>query len=211
LTASKRQLWKNEYLQTVIMIVLIVMVVFGFWFGLRLALNTDYPILAVASGSMSTVQPDDGWSHPFSPTLETGDLIIVQGVSPQNIYAASFSKNGSQRSGDILVFRESAGSDDLIVHRAIQEINQSGELLFVTQGDGNSMPGPGSPTPEQNVIGKVIFRIPWIGHLALFMHDSSSLYLILALIIIIILAELVLSIPEDKGTETKKDETAQKT
>jgi len=209
LTTPLSKLWKNEYLQTAIMIILIFMVVFGFWFGLRLGLNTDYPMLAVASGSMSTVQPDDGWSHPFARTLQTGDLIIVQGIRAQDIYAAPFNESG--KSGDILVFRLSSGSEDLIVHRAVGVVVENGETEFVTRGDGNPGPGPGSPTPPQNVIGKVVFRIPWIGHLALFMHDSSGVYLVLALIIIIIVIELVLSIPGDKATETKRDKTADKT
>jgi signal peptidase len=188
------------------MIIVVVMVVFGFWSGLRLALNTDYPILAVASGSMSTVQPDDGWSHPFTPTLETGDLIIVQWVNPQDIYAAPFSESG--RSGDILVFHNPNNPQELIVHRAIANETINGELYFVTKGDSplNTVPGPGSPTPADDVVGKVIFRIPWIGNVALFMQNRSSLFLVLVLIIIILIAELVLSAPEDEGTKTKNKE-----
>ena len=162
------------------------------------------------NGHVATqVQPDGAWSYPFVRTLHTGDLIIVQGVRPQDIYAAPFNESG--KSGDILVFRLSSGSEDLIVHRAVGVVVENGETEFVTRGDGNSGPGPGSPTPPQNVIGKVVFRIPWIGHLALFMHDSSGVYLVLALIIIIIVIELVLSIPGDKATETKRDKTADKT
>jgi signal peptidase I len=198
----------------VIMILLIVMVVFGFWFGIRLALNTDYPVLAVASGSMCLVQPNfegetcDGWSHPFGRTLHTGDLIIVQGVRPQDIYAAPFNESGS--SGDILVFRLSSGSEDLIVHRAIAWYDNT---TLVTKGDGN--PGPGPPydgkVPADLVVGKVVFRIPWVGHLALFMRDRSGVYLVLALIIIIIIVELALSILGSKETEIRKDETVNKT
>ncbi len=180
-----RQLWKKEYFQTIVMIVLIVVVVFSFWFGLRYAMGTDYPMLAVASGSMSTVQPDDGWSNPFSRTLHTGDLIIVQAVSPQDIYAAPFNQSG--RSGDILVFRTSPESD-LIVHRAIRWYDNT---TVITQGDGNSAPGPPfDPEGKQNgkvpvslVVGKVVFRIPWIGHLSLLMRGNSSVCVILALII----------------------------
>jgi len=186
------------------MILLIVIVVFGFWFGLRLALNTDYPMLAVASGSMCTLQPNlcDGWSHPFVRTLHTGDLIIIQGVNASDIHP------GPYPSGDILVFRLSSQSDELIVHRAIAETTLNGKVSFVTQGDANSAPGPGSPTPAENVIGKVVLRIPWIGHLALLMRDQSGVYLILALIIIIIVVELVLSLIGSKEAQTKKDEAA---
>jgi signal peptidase len=188
------------------MILLIVIVVFGFWFGLRLALNTDYPMLAVASGSMCTLQPNqcDGWSRPFARTLHTGDLIIIQGVNASDIHP------GPYPNGDILVFRLSSQSDQLIVHRAIAETTVDGKISFVTQGDANSAPGPGSPTPAENVIGKVVLRIPWIGHLALLMRDQSGVYLILALIIIIIAVELVLSLIGNKEAQTKKDEAALK-
>ena len=205
-TQRLRRLWKNEYFQTAIMILLIVIVVFGFWFGLRLALNTDYPMLAVASGSMCTLEPNqcDGWSHPFARTLHTGDLIIIQGVNASDIHP------GPYPNGDILVFRLSSQSDQLIVHRAIAETTVDGKISFVTQGDANSAPGPGSPTPAENVIGKVVLRIPWIGHLALLMRDQSGVYLILALIIIIIAVELVLSLIGSKEAETKKEEAALK-
>jgi signal peptidase I len=202
LTASRiGRLWKEEYFQTAVLIVLIVVIVFGFWFGLRFLLGTDYPMLAVASGSMSTVQPDDGWFYPFTPTLHTGDLIIVQAVSPQQIYVGPYDQNN--RSGDILVFRPSLGSDELIVHRAIGWYDNS---TVITKGDGNSAPGPpnGGIVPVSQVIGKVVLRIPWIGHLALLLRDSSGVYLILALIIIIIAVELVLSIMGNKKTQIDK-------
>lgn len=192
------------------MILLIVIMVFGFWFGLRLALNTDYPMLAVASGSMCTVQPNecDGWSHPFARTLHTGDLIIIQGVNASDIHP------GPYPNGDILVFRLSSQSDELIVHRAIGETTINGTIYFITKGDANTEPGPaplpGGEVPTEDVIGKVVLRIPWIGHLALLMQNQSGVYLIIALIIIIIAVELVLSMIGSKEAETKKDEDALK-
>jgi signal peptidase I len=210
LTISRlRRLWKNEYFQTAIMIVLVVVVVFGFWFGLRFALNTDYPMLAVASGSMCLVQPNqcDGWSHPFARTLHTGDLIIIQGVNASDIHP------GPYPVGDILVFHESPGNNELIVHRAIGETTVDGQTVFITQGDANNAPGPppGGKVPASLVVGKVILRIPWIGHLALFMRDQSGVYLILALIIIVIAVEVVISIAGSKETETEKDKIIDKT
>jgi signal peptidase I len=202
-----RQLWKNEYFRTAVMIVLIVAVVFGFWFGLRLALNNDYPMLAVASGSMSTVHPDSAWFYPFSRTLHTGDLIIVQAVRPQDIYAAPFNESG--RSGDILVFRPSPGSEELIVHRAVGWYDNT---TLKTQGDGNTAPGPPfdplqpGKVPVNLVIGKVILRIPWIGNVALLMRDQSGLYLILALIIIVVAVELIFSISGHKESKTEEKE-----
>jgi signal peptidase I len=213
LSASRLgRLWKDESFQTVVMIFFIVSVVFGFWYGSRLFLNTQYPMLAVASGSMSLPKgvPDDGWSLPFGPTLHTGDLIVVEGVNPEDIYAAPY--NASGRSGDIIVFR-AIGSNDLIVHRAVGYVESNGKVVaFITQGDANDEPGPYSPTPVENVIGKVVMRIPWIGHVALFMRNSTGIIIILVLILIIIVVEFAVPATSGKkpADEQKNNEEAPK-
>lgn len=202
-----KQLWNKEYFQTAVAIALIIIIVFGFWFGLRYGLNTDYPMLAVASGSMSTVQPDNQWQtiyYAFTPTLHMGDLIVVQAVTLQDIRR---SLNGTGRSGDILVFHL-PDSNELIVHRAI-EVFSNGTIK--TQGDGNPIPGP----PQDGnisynaVVGKVVMRIPWVGYLALLMRDQAGVYFILALIIIIVAIELILSTTSESKTETPEDVTAE--
>jgi signal peptidase I len=205
LTASTpRGLWKNEYLQTAIMILFIIAVVFGFWYGSRYVLNTEYPMLAVASGSMCMLPGPycDGWSHPFERTLHVGDLIIVQGVNVSDIYAAPYPN------GTIIVFHQLYG-DELIVHRAIQRTVENGLVYYVTKGDGNSLPD--QPIPADNVVGKVILRIPYIGWLALWMRDSTGIYLILGLIAILIIVELILPIFRDKKPKPEKEENPEKT
>lgn len=197
--ARLKQIWENEYVKTAIMIILIITIVFGFWYGSQLVLNTQYPALAVASGSMCTVKGMrcDGWSHPFSPTLHVGDLIIVQGIDPENIKAAPYPD------GDIIVFYKSEAGGELIVHRAIDKDERGGELYFQTQGDGN--PGPDVTwVSEDNVVGKVVLRIPWIGHFALFLHNSSGIFIILFLILILIIIEFV--IPEFTSKKAERKE-----
>jgi len=204
-----------------VIIFFIVSVVFGFWYGSRLFLNTQYPMLAVASGSMSLPKgvPDDGWSNPFGPTLHTGDLIIVEGVNPQDIYAAPY--NASGHSGDIIVFRATDNSGDLIVHRAISYVLSNGTIVasktkgetvvaFVTQGDANDEPGPYSPTPVQNVIGKVVMRIPWVGHVALFMRNSNGILVIVVLIIILVIIEFALPPVLGKKPADEQDKDIEK-
>jgi len=210
LTASTLgRLWKNDYFQTVVMILLILAVVFGFWYGSRLVLNTEYPMLAVASGSMHLPRSTecDGWSHPFAPTLHTGDLIIIQGVNASDIYAAPYNESG--RSGDILVFR-ATDRDELIVHRAVSKTVIDGQIYFITQGDHNLGPGPYSPTPAENVIGKVVMRVPWLGHIALYMRNSTGIFVVIALIIVLIAIEFVLPAITGKKPESDQDEHIEK-
>jgi signal peptidase I len=181
------KIWENEYVKTAIMVILLVAVVFGFWYGSQLVLNTQYPALAVASGSMCKAEHMncDGWSHPFSRTLHVGDLIIIQGVDPKEIKAAP------EPYGDIIVFHQPSAYDELIVHRAIANHTIDGEICFTTQGDANSGPDYGTVQGDQ-VVGKVILRIPWIGHISLFLHDSSGIFIIIILIVILVIVEFVI-------------------
>ncbi|MGB9842230.1 MAG: hypothetical protein ACPLKZ_05845 [Candidatus Bathyarchaeales archaeon] len=209
-----KKLWHNEYIQTIVVIGLIALFIFGFWYGLQIALNTPYPALAVISGSMCVPYDGacDGWAHPFSHTLHIGDLIIVQGVKPEEL-------NADYPNSDIIVFKKPEYPDELIVHRivAVDEIN--GTLYFRTKGDGNShIKWPEIPTPleydpwgtngvpgirEDYVVGKVVMRIPWVGHIVLFMRNSIGLPIIVALIIIILIVEFI--IPLLKGEKAKEE------
>ena len=52
MTANLKKLWKNEYVQTAVVIGLIVLIVLVFWFGAQVVLNASTPMLVVVSGSM---------------------------------------------------------------------------------------------------------------------------------------------------------------
>jgi hypothetical protein len=98
------------------------------------------------------------------------------------------------------------------VHRAIEKIVENGHISFVTQGDGNHGPGPGSPTPASAVVGKVILRIPWAGHLALLMGGmrAASTSIIIALVCLLIILEFAIPLFTDKKAKTKQEENAEK-
>jgi len=219
-----KNLWKKEFAQTAIMIVIILVVVFGLWFGSQLVLGTPYPALAVASGSMCKVQYMycDGWSHPFERTLHVGDLIIVKAVDPREL------KTAPDPDGGIIVFHKprsiEALPDELIVHRAIANKTMNGLVYFRTKGDGSAGSGDywgpdyrgenyssqDGMISEKLLVGKVILRIPWIGHLALLMRNSFGMYIIIALIILIVIVEFV--VPELRGKKPEtKPEPAQET
>jgi signal peptidase len=196
-----KKAWKNEYVQTAVVIGLIVLVVFGFWYGSQLVLNTQYPVLAVVSGSMCIPYDGqcDGWSHTFDRTLHIGDLILVQGVNPADL-------NANYPNSDIIVFRKPGNPDELIVHRivAINEVN--GKLYFRTKGDGNGNKWPRTPQPteydpwedngvsgvsEDNVVGKVIMRVPLVGNVVLFMRNPAGIFVIIVLVILLVIVEFV--------------------
>jgi len=220
LTANLKKLWKNEYVQTAIAIGLIALVIFGFWYGSQVVLNTPYPALAVVSGSMCVPYDGacDGLFHPFARTLHIGDLIVVQGVNPADL-------NADYPNSDIIVFHKPGDPEELIVHRivAVDEIN--GTLYFRTKGDGNSrIKWPNTPSPseydpwetndvpgirEDLVVGKVVMRIPWLGHIVLFMRNSIGLPIVIALIILIVIVEFVFPLLRGKKSPEQQKELQQ--
>jgi len=209
-------LLKNETVQTIILIAIIIAVVATFWFGLRFALRTDYPLLAVASGSMV-------------PTLYEGDLIIVQGISNFSelhvgVYKLpnrTLNPNPGEaivfydpRSGRIPVYLPVAGPGArLIVHRAISKVeNNDGTWYFQTQGDNNTSPdrwsGPDTldgRISENLMVGKVVGKVPWLGHIPLFMHENriSATIVIILLFVVLIVVDFVF--PKKRKEKQKVD------
>jgi len=179
-----KKLWKNDYFQTAITIALIFLIVLGIYYGAQTALGTPYPALAVASDSMF-------------PTLNIGDLIIVQKVDPAQINA---DPNGL--TGDILVYRKiTYYGEELVVHRAVKIESRSDGIYITTRSDKYGTND--APWPSSQLVGKVIARIPFIGHLPLLFHSQENIYILfLALLIILI----ILMLPFDSGKETKPTE-----
>jgi hypothetical protein len=211
-TSQGKKLWKNDTVQTAIVVILIVGVVFGVWFGSQIVLNTKIPpALAVVSGSMCI--PYDGscdgllsFDHPFERTLHKGDIIIIQGVDPKDL-------NTNYPESDTIVFHNPSLPSELIVHRIIGSTVVNGTLYFRTKGDGNGNPWPQPPASgldhwdsdsppgvaEDLVVGKVVMRIPWIGWIAIKMQEmgasnSTVVPIIIILIVLLIIIEFVPSL-----------------
>jgi signal peptidase len=204
--AVLKRLWKNEYFKTAVMIIIVVAIVFGFWFGSQMVLSTQYPALAVASGSMCMLPGSycDGWSNPFEPTLHVGDLIIVRGVNPEEIKAAPYPN------GDIIVFHQPYADGELIVHRAIANQTVDGKFFFKTKGDGNASPDS-TLVSEDHVVGKVILRIPWVGHISLLMNNSFGILIIALLLIILVIAEFIVPALSRGKAEVEQKEDVEET
>ncbi|MCX8180553.1 MAG: signal peptidase I [Thermofilaceae archaeon] len=102
------------------------------------ALETDAPLAVVTSWSME-------------PTLHVGDLIVVKGTHEPEI-------------GDVVVYVKPNG--ELIVHRLIEIRHTLAGVEYITKGDANAWPDP--PVYPNQLKGKVILVVPYIGVLRLF-------------------------------------------
>jgi len=111
-------------------------------------------------------------SGSMSPAINAGDVILISKTNPREI-----------KEGDIITFRE---GNTFITHRVIEIINNS----FRTKGDANEDPDMKIIKTEQ-VVGKVIFVIPFLGYLGYFVRTLPG-FLLFILIpgILIIYSEI---------------------
>jgi signal peptidase len=161
---------------------------FFFFFILQLTLNTETPVVVVESGSME-------------PVISRGDLLIVNGIPASDI------RNGTieNKEGDIIVFNPqgvwSNPPAEPIVHRVVDKKFEDGIWQFRTKGDANPIVDEGW-VPEGNILGVVVFKIPWIGWVKIFLTESGLLIPLL----IIISALLIISIIIDAYKKYEAEE-----
>ena len=133
------------------------------------------------------------------PTLEGGDLVVIQNVPVGDIHV-----------GDIIVYNGLCSTTGLsVVHRVIQ-ITSGGGL--VTKGDNNPEPDQfqgeiaTGPITQQCLEGKVVFVIPYVELLAYYV-DVYNLpqwfnYLPSILILIVVFLSVLGGIEEDGDEKT---------
>ncbi|WP_297459872.1 signal peptidase I [Thermococcus sp.] len=153
--------WKKD----LAWIIIAVIAVFLFQFGLKVALHTDSPLVIVVSGSME-------------PVFYRGDVVLLKGITEDNI--------DDIHVNDVIVYKR-PGYRYPIIHRVreIREVNLGGkrEKCFLTWGDNNWAPDPPYPTPygmvpcvpAYAVEDKALLVFPKIGLIPLEIREALGL------------------------------------
>ena len=128
------------------------------------------------------------------PTLGVGDFILVGQINDFDEVVAA-----PKPDGDILVFLRSSSLDEYIVHRAVKKFPKNGEWRFVTKGDHNAGED-GQPVLEENVIGKVVGRVPIMGYFPLFIKTSRGFTFVAALMALVFFADYIM--PDKRSEKT---------
>ncbi|WP_457558179.1 signal peptidase I [Candidatus Harpocratesius sp.] len=199
---TKKQ--RKEAINTIIIVVIVIGGTFGAMGLVKLALHTDYPLVVVTSESML-------------PDIEVGDLLVVKGVDPSEIIPGDH----ENRTGSIIIYDTHGiwGEDAIsepVVHRVVGRYFNTTEnrYYFITQGDNNfdtDPPGMANgkseiPVPEDNVLGVVIYQIPKVGKIKMFLDNSGLTWILIVILSVLLVISIVQDIlhPEEDNEDIEK-------
>lgn len=135
----------------------------------------------------------------MEPTINSGDLIFVKKVTPTDIAV-----------DDVIAFFDPESmKDTMIIHR-VKEIStdEDGNLTFRTKGDANNVFDTFIITGE-NVVGRYVFRLRWLGSVAMFMQTPYGLIITISIpLLMLFVYELIyqlISIKKDRDNDKKAD------
>ncbi|HEY6729746.1 MAG TPA: signal peptidase I [Solirubrobacterales bacterium] len=90
-------------------------------------------------------------SGSMTPVIRTGDVVVVRPIAPTEAAV-----------GDIVTFKDPAGSDRLLVHR-VRAISRHGDQVeVITKGDANTTQERWKVAAD-GTIGTVAYRVPALG------------------------------------------------
>ncbi|WP_246983246.1 signal peptidase I [Halorientalis marina] len=142
--------------------------------------GTVLALVAIAPFLVFAVPSAVGASHSYvvlsssmSPTIHAGDVVFVEDVEPEGI-----------EEGDVVTFDPERGTlaerEKAITHRVIEVQQRSDGRYFVTKGDANDSPDA-TPVAAENVVGRVTFQLPLIGHAIVFVGTDLGILLLVVL------------------------------
>jgi signal peptidase len=115
-------------------------------------LQRNYQVKIVQSGSME-------------PAILTGSLIIIK---PASSYALN----------DVITFGADSAKDIPTTHRIVALEGAPGKFLFTTKGDANEEADT-RKVPERDVIGRVLFALPYVGFVLDFARQPIGFFLLI--------------------------------
>lgn len=141
-----------------------------------------FEIYTVMSGSME-------------PTYLTGSVIYVRKVDTDTL-----------KDGDPITFR--LNESTIATHRIYEVVEQDGVRSFITKGDANKDIDSNPVTPDE-VIGKPVFSVPFIGYLSYFMQSSFGRVVSISVALLVILMVFVPDFIGPAKEKADKDDTEQ--
>ena len=165
---SKKSIFKD----LIILFILLLTLYLSISIGAKIALGVDKPFMIVVSRSME-------------PTIHVNDIIIVKRVDPHTL-----------KVGDIIVYRDRYDPSIYIVHRIVKILREN-PPIFITKGDNNRYVDT-PPVEADQVVGKVIFIIPYIGIIPRIFSPPVN-YIVIAIVASLLIILIAKDISENSS------------
>ena len=123
-------------------------------------------------------------SKSMSPTIKVQDAVMIFRTDPNKL-----------KQGDIITFKSSNKEYEgyTITHRINKVIKVDGKVAFVTKGDNNNIVD-NTIVPAENVYGKVVLKIPYLGFLQQVLNKPYGIILFVIIPIAIIITLVVVKL-----------------
>lgn len=153
--------------------------------GMQTSFIKGYELKIVQSGSME-------------PAIKTGSLVLI-GV------------RDSYGVGDVITFGRDDKTHVPTTHRVIEEKRDGNVISYITKGDANEDADAGQ-TRARDVIGKVLFDVPYLGFILDFARKPMGFALMIGVPAAVVVYDEVAKIvgelrrPQSKVVEKKEEE-----
>lgn len=133
-------------------------------------------------------------TNSMEPSIKNGDVVITKKVPEEKIQV-----------GDIITFKQDA---DIITHR-ISRIEEENGKKYITKGDNNNIEDSSKIT-YQEIKGKEIIAIPYLGKIINILQNKIVFWIILLIILIMCFYKIQKQEKSENRREKKKIEDAKK-
>ena len=128
------------------------------------------------------------YTGSMEPAIPVGSVVVIKPANPDTL-----------KVGDIICFKIESESSTTVTHRIINITDEG----FITKGDANEDPDQWI-VKKENIVGKVIAVIPYLGYLGYFIKTPIGFTLLIIIpATLLIILEIKNIIKETKKPPTK--------
>jgi signal peptidase I len=147
------------------------------WIGWAVLVAGALLALVLAGPIALGDHPHTDLSGSMEPVISPGDVVMDEQIAPWEA-----------KVGDIVTFRDPQEQSKLLTHRVVSIRGQGSTLGFVTQGDANNTQEHWQ-VPATGQIGRVMYTVPWVGHVAVFARTKLGWMLMIGIPLLLIALE----------------------
>ena len=134
-------------------------------------------------------------SGSMLPEIKIKDIVVTKKVAAETLEV-----------GDIITFiaPDSRYGGISITHRILEKYYDEslGSYTYKTKGDNNNV-ADGSLVPNENILGKVILKIPKLGYLQDLLANKAGLIIVVIIPCLVILSYDIMKVMKGIGKKTK--------